>query len=106
MPVIKPTHTALFSIDEQIHRQAREIASQKTREALLIRPTGEIERVMVPFVETLAIERTRTQRRLDGHVAKALERTPFAISIEEADLEISIRQTKLLGRPLEEPPDW
>ena len=99
-PIIVERSTTTYTVEEQIHAQARELAGLKKRHALLMRvPSSDepITRFKTPEVDDL--EGRRMARRLAEFDAQALEQTPFAQRTLEAGQELESAEYEWVDEP-------
>lgn len=95
-PIIDRLYTQTYSLEEQIHEQAKELQSQKTGQAILRRPTGELERIEVPHVEDRDTRHRRVRAVIERFTKEVLENTPFSVPAEEIETEIATRQAVVI----------
>ena len=107
--IIEKTYNQVYSLDEQLLEQAKELQTQARAEAILRRPTGELVRIKVPHVEDRNTALSIVRRQIERFDTRALDAASFSVPTEIVAAEMEARAQSLIGGPpdvQEEPEDW
>ena len=94
--IIEKTYNQVYSLDEQLLLQAKELQTQKQAEAIVKRPTGELVRIQVPHVEDRNTQPRVVRTHIERFNQQSLEAAPFSVPTQVIEAEIEARQRELV----------